>query len=103
MAYLESLVLQDTLDGCILTRRREFGLKDDTKTSIADDLALSVLHLFGFAGQAILHLLANHFGTCFVVSMSLYQWQLCPPLFDEKKKKKKKSVEVCSRTTYLPF
>lgn len=61
-SYLESLVLKDALDSCIFTRRRELGLEDYAKAAISDDLALSVLHLFGLASEAILHLLSNHFG-----------------------------------------
>lgn len=57
--YLEALVLQDTLDGRIFTAGRELGLKDHAKGAVADNLALRVLHLFGLASQAILHLFAN--------------------------------------------
>ncbi len=60
-AYLESLVLQDPLDGGILTARRELGLEDNTKRAIADNLALSVLDLSSFPSQSILDLFANDF------------------------------------------
>lgn len=52
-AHLERLVVADTLDGRIFTRGRELGLKDHSKVAIADDLALSTLHLFGLAGQKV--------------------------------------------------
>lgn len=59
-AYLESLVLQHALDGRILAGRGQLGLKDDAEGAVSHYLALGVLHLFGLAGQAILHLLADH-------------------------------------------
>jgi hypothetical protein len=59
--YLEALVLQDALDGGVLTGGRELGLEDDAKRAVADDFALRILHLFGLSGQAVLHLFADDF------------------------------------------
>jgi len=60
-AYLETLVLEHTLDGSILTRRRQLGLEDHAEGAVSHDLALRVLHLFCFSGKAILDLLTNDF------------------------------------------
>lgn len=59
LAYLEALVLQDTLDRSIFSTRRQLGLKDNTKGTISDDFALRVLHFLCFACQSILDLFAN--------------------------------------------
>lgn len=60
-SYLEALVLENALDGGILSAGRELGLEDDTERAIAHDLALGVLHLFRLTGQSILDLFANDF------------------------------------------
>lgn len=57
--YLESLVLKHSLDGSILAAGGHLGLEDDTKRSIAHDLALGIRDLLGFTGEAILDLFAN--------------------------------------------
>jgi len=61
LSVLEALVLQHALDGGILTRRRQFGLENDTEGAIADDLALGVLHLLGLPSKAVLDLLTDDF------------------------------------------
>jgi hypothetical protein len=61
MSYLEPLVLQHALDGSIFTRWRELGLEDDSERAIAHNLALRVLQIPRLAGNAVLHLFANHF------------------------------------------
>lgn len=58
--YLEALILKDTLDCCVFPIWGELGLENNAEGSIADDLALSVLHLFSLAGEAILHFFTNH-------------------------------------------
>lgn len=58
--YLEPLILKDSLDGSILTTGGHFGLKHHTEGTIANNLTLGVGDLFGFAGQSILDLLADH-------------------------------------------
>ena len=60
---LEALVLQDTLDGGVLARRREFCLEHDAKRAIANDLTVSVLQFPRLARDAVLHLFADDF--CF--------------------------------------
>jgi hypothetical protein len=60
-AYFEPLVLEYSFDSCILIARGELRLEDDAKRSVAHDLALGVLNVFGFAGQPILDLLPYHF------------------------------------------
>ena len=60
MTYLEALVLKDTLDCCIFAVGRELGLKDNTKGSIADDLALRILHFPGLTSHTILYLLTDY-------------------------------------------
>lgn len=60
-AYLETLVLQYPLDGCVLAVWSEFGLEHHPKGSIAHDLALCILHFLGLASQAILYFLAYYF------------------------------------------
>lgn len=57
--YLESLVLEDSLDGRVFPAGRHLGLKDHTEGAIADDLTLGVGDLLGLAGQSILDLLAD--------------------------------------------
>ena len=59
--HLKALVLKHALDGSILSGRRQLGLEDDTERAVADDLALSVLHLLGLSGQAVLDLLTDDF------------------------------------------
>ena len=58
--HLESFVLQDPLDSGIFTIRREFGLEDNPKRTIAHDLALGVLHFLRLPRHPILHLFSNH-------------------------------------------
>lgn len=60
-AHLESLVLEDTLDGGIFVGRGQLGLEDDTKGTISDNLALSVLQILRLASFAILNLLPDDF------------------------------------------
>lgn len=60
-ADLESLVLENPLDGCILIRGREFCLKDDTERSVSHNLALRVLEIPRLAGDSVLNLLADDF------------------------------------------
>ena len=59
-AYLETLVLQYPLDGCILAVWSEFSLEHHPKGSIAHDLALCILHFLGLASHAILYFLAYY-------------------------------------------
>ena len=59
MPYLESLVLEDSLDGSILAAGSHLGLEHDTEGAIADNLTLCVGDLFGFTGQSILDLLLD--------------------------------------------
>ena len=59
--HLEALVLEHALDGSILSGRRQLGLEDNTETTVADNLALSVLHFLGLSGEAVLDLLADDF------------------------------------------
>ena len=59
--YLEAFILENALDGRIFTVGGEFCLKDYAKRSISNDLALSILHLFGLTGQPILNFLADDF------------------------------------------
>lgn len=42
-AYLESLVLKNTLDGSILVGRRELCLEDNTERSISHNFTLCIL------------------------------------------------------------
>ena len=55
---LETLVLQNPLDGSILVVWGQLGLEDNTKRTVAYDLALLILYLFRFPGKTVLHLLA---------------------------------------------
>lgn len=59
--YLESLILQDALDGSIFVRRSELGLENYTKGAISDNLALCVLKFSRLAGDSILDLLLDDF------------------------------------------
>lgn len=59
LANLEALVLKNALDGSIFSRRRQFGLEDHSKGTVAYNFALGILHLLGLTCQAILDLLAN--------------------------------------------
>lgn len=58
-AYLEALVLKNTLDSCILSVRSQLGLENDTKRAIPYDLALGVLHFSGLASHAVLYFLTD--------------------------------------------
>jgi hypothetical protein len=58
--HLKALILQHALDGGVLSGRRQLGLEDNTERAVSDDLALSVLHLFGLSGQAVLDLLTDY-------------------------------------------
>jgi hypothetical protein len=60
---LEALVLENTLDGGIFAAGRQLGLENDTEGTVADNLALGVLHLFRLSGQTILDLFANYLCT----------------------------------------
>lgn len=62
-AHLESLVLQHTLDRCILAAWRELRVEDDSKGAVSYDFALSVRQVSGFASETILDLFADYF--CF--------------------------------------
>jgi hypothetical protein len=57
--YLEAFILEDTFDGGIFSIWRDLGLEDYTKGTVANDLALGVLHLLCLAGQAILDLFTD--------------------------------------------
>lgn len=59
MTYLETLVLQNSFDGCIFTAGHHLGLKNDTERPISHDLALCVGDLLHFSGQPILDLFAD--------------------------------------------
>jgi len=59
--HLKALVLEHALDSSILSGRRQLGLEDDTERAVADNLALSVLHLLRLSGKAVLDLLADNF------------------------------------------
>ena len=54
-AYLEALVLKNTLDSCILSVGSQFSLEDYSKGTVPHNLALGVLHLFGLASHTILY------------------------------------------------
>ena len=58
-AHLETLVLENTLDGRIFAVRGKLGVEDHTEGTISYDLALGVLHLSCLASDSILHLLAD--------------------------------------------
>lgn len=59
-AHLESLVLQNALDGSILARRGELCLEDNPEGSVANNLALCVLHISSQSGDAVLDFLADY-------------------------------------------
>jgi len=59
ITYLETLVLQNPFDGCILTAGHHLGLENDTERSISNDFALCVRDLLHFSGQPILDLFAD--------------------------------------------
>ena len=59
-AYLETLILKNTLDSCVLSVWSQLGLEDHSKGAISHDLALSVLHFFGLASHAILYFLTDN-------------------------------------------
>lgn len=61
MAYLETLILEDTLDSSILARWGKLSLEDDTERTIADNFALGILKLSGFASYSILDALTDDF------------------------------------------
>ena len=54
-AYLEALVLKNTLDSCVLSIGSQLSLKDYSKGTVSHNLALGVLHLFGLASHTILY------------------------------------------------
>lgn len=58
--YLESLVLEDTLNRCVLVGGRQFRLKDDAKGAIAYNFALGVLQVPRFSGHSILNLFVDN-------------------------------------------
>jgi hypothetical protein len=68
-SYLESFVLQNTLDGGVLSIGRNLCLKYDSKGAIANYFALSVLHVTNFTSDAILDSFTNNL--CRVVSNEL--------------------------------
>lgn len=68
-AYLEALVLKNTLDGCVLSVWSQLGLKNHSKGAVSYDLALGVLHFFGLAGHAVLYFLTNDLYNISIVSL----------------------------------
>lgn len=60
MAYLETLILEHALDGRILARGGKLGLEYDTERTVANNLALGILEISGFASQSILDALTDH-------------------------------------------
>ena len=56
--YLETLVLQNSLDGRIFSAGRELGLEHNTERAVADDFALCVLQFPRLSRQSILDLFA---------------------------------------------
>jgi hypothetical protein len=62
--YLEPLVLEDSLDGSILSRWRQLGLENNAEGAISDNLALRVLQVPSFSSHSILDLLADHLCNC---------------------------------------
>lgn len=58
-SYLETFVLEDSLDGSIFTGWRKLGLKDNAERAISNNLALSVLQISSLAGDTILNSLAD--------------------------------------------
>lgn len=61
IAYLEALILKDSLNCCVFSVRGELCLEDNTERAISYNLALCVLHFFGFTSDAILHFLTYDF------------------------------------------
>ena len=59
-SYLESLVLQDSLDGGVLPTGGHLGLEDHTERAIAYNLALGVGNFLGLAGQAVVDLFVDN-------------------------------------------
>lgn len=57
-AYLESLVLQHTLDGGVLAVGRNLGLEDHAEGAVPYNLTLGILHLAGLSRNTILDLFA---------------------------------------------
>ena len=57
--YLESLVLQDSLDCGIFTTWRQLGLEDNTEGAISNNLALSVGNIPGLASRTVLNFFSN--------------------------------------------
>lgn len=57
--YLESLVLQDSLDCGIFTTWRQLGLEDDTERAISNNLALSVGNIPGLTSRTVLNFFSN--------------------------------------------
>lgn len=57
--YLESLVLENTLDSSVFPRGRELRLEDHAKRSVAHDLALRVLYFSLLTCNSILYLLTD--------------------------------------------
>lgn len=60
-SHLETFVLEDSLDRSVLTAGRQFGLKDHTERSIADNLALGVGKVSSLPSHTILYLFADDF------------------------------------------
>lgn len=58
-SHLESLVLEDSLDGGIFPRGRELGLKHYAERAITDNLAVGILQLSGLSSNTILHFLPH--------------------------------------------
>lgn len=58
---LEAFVLQNALDGSILSTGGELGLENDTEGAVSYDLALCVRQVFVLARLAVLDLLADDF------------------------------------------
>jgi hypothetical protein len=61
IAHLESLVLQDTLDGGVFPAWRKLCVEDNTKRAVSDNLALRVCEVSSFAGETILDSFADDF------------------------------------------
>jgi hypothetical protein len=59
-ADLEPLVLKNSFDCCIFSRRGKLGLEDYPKGTIADNLTLGVLHVSRLASLSILDFLAHN-------------------------------------------
>jgi hypothetical protein len=57
---LEPLVLKNPLNGSILSRWRQLGLKDDTERAISYDLTLRILQVPSLASNSILNLLTDN-------------------------------------------